>query len=65
MENLLNGMKVIVRTSEAIYLRIPRELQAESKFASGKCRCGDCDGSGKWDTLVIPVNGVRKPNDLA
>jgi hypothetical protein len=69
MTNILNGMTVIARTADAVYLRIPADLQVPSAFA-GKCTCGNCDGSGKWDTLVIGtetpkrVNGVR-PADYA
>jgi hypothetical protein len=55
--NLLNGMRVIAQTDDAVYLRIPKELQVESDFAGGQCSCGHCDGSGKWDTLVVPTHG--------
>ena len=56
-ENHLNGMRVIARTSEAIYIRIPEALQAPSAF--GPCSCGHCNGSGKWDTLTVSLTEQR------
>jgi hypothetical protein len=58
MKNELNltpsllSMAVLATTSEAVYLRLPRELQRES---GGHCSCGHCDGAGLWDTLVVPT----------
>ena len=61
----LNGMRVIARTKDAIYLRIPKALQMTSQFISpdNKCSCGHCDGNGTWDTLVVPAND--NPHDWA
>lgn len=62
MENLLNGCRIIARARDAVYIRIPAELQASSSFGT-PCTCGDCDGSGKWDTLVVPTPTVASRND--
>ncbi len=59
MTNAFNGLPILARTKDAIYVRLPESVQAESAFAGAKCTCGHCDGSGKWDTLVIPVQGTR------
>ena len=55
----LNGMEIVARTEDAIYLRIPKAVQMTSQFAKGQCSCGKCDGQGTWDTLAIPL----KPTD--
>ncbi len=53
----LNGMRIIARTPDAVYLRIPKAIQITSEFAGfSKCTCGSCDGLGTWDTLVVPIN---------
>lgn len=57
----VNGLTVLVRTNEAIYIRLPRELQYQTAFASDGCSCGDCDGEGRTDTLGVPIN--PGPND--
>lgn len=72
MTNRLNGMEVILRTKETIYLRIPRALQLPTGTAPCQCpsckemmRIGSKDHS-KWDTLAIttkPPKGNR--NDTA
>jgi hypothetical protein len=54
-ENYMNGMRILARTADAVYIRIPEALQVPSGFADGQCSCGRCDGSGKWDTLVVPA----------
>ncbi len=60
----LNGMKVIARTAQAVYLRIPQAVQITSQFAGmSECKCGHCDGLGTWDTLMVPVN--PGPHDYA
>mgnify|MGYP001607778318 CR=1 FL=1 len=52
----LNGMKIIKRNSEAIFVRLPISLQREA----GTCTCTNCKRNnrqiGHWDTLVIPIN---------
>lgn len=48
-----NGMEVLARTKDAVYLRLPRGLWGKR---GGKCTCGQCDGSGYFDTLVVPTN---------
>lgn len=63
--NYLNGMRVIARTKEAIYMRIPEALQAPSTFADDNCTCGSCDGSGKWDTIQIPLQPDNWRRDFA
>ncbi len=54
----MNGLNIIARTSEAIYIRLPRELQYQTPFASDGCTCGDCDGEGRTDTLAVPITPV-------
>lgn len=46
----LLSMRVLAVTKDAVYLRLPRELQRES---GGNCICGHCGGAGLWDTLVV------------
>ena len=50
-------MRIIARTKDAIYLRIPKAVQMTSQFngLSG-CICGYCDGLGTWDTLMVPIS---------
>lgn len=57
----ITSMHVIERTKEAVYIRLPEELQR----SAGKCSCSACNGQeGKWDTLVVPVkNGRKHSND--
>lgn len=49
----LNGMPIIARTKDAIYIRIPRELQ---KPCDG-CECSYCKAHPRetpgWDTLAV------------
>jgi hypothetical protein len=57
----LNGMSIIARTKEAIYLRIPKELQQPA----GKCTCPHCKGADAfWDTLAVPIAPPQR-NDTA
>lgn len=50
---IMNGCAVLTRSDEAIYVRLPRELQVS---AFGPCSCGKCDGEGRFDTLMVPIN---------
>jgi hypothetical protein len=43
--------------ADAVYLRLPRELQRSS---GGHCTCGHCGGEGLWDTLVVPTTPVTR-----
>ncbi len=51
----LNGMRVIKRTKDVIFVRLPITLQREC----GTCTCQHCKRAarviGHWDTLAIPV----------
>lgn len=48
------AMRVLLTTPEAVYVRLPRELQLA---AVGDCSCGHCEGRPAWDTLVVPTDG--------
>ena len=50
-------MAVLCTTPEAVYLRLPRELQLPAP--EGGCSCGHCDNRPMWDTLVVPTTGDR------
>lgn len=54
--NPLNGLRMYTVTETgAIYITLPQSLWGSSAWTDGgKCTCGKCDGSGLWDTLVIP-----------
>ena len=66
--NLLNGMTVIGRTKEAIYLRIPKELQEACALG---CLCDYCVKQKQinpnyiptWDTLCVSTKAPKKGND--
>jgi hypothetical protein len=48
-------MLVIARTNDAVYLRLPHELQRD---IDGGCGCDHCKKNpalAKWDTLVVPT----------
>ena len=52
-------MKVIAETADAVYLRLPAELQRDTDG----CDCQHCKRNpalAKWDTLVVPKGS---PND--
>jgi hypothetical protein len=56
------SMRVIARTKDAIYLRLPLELQRDT----GGCDCPVCKKDptkAKWDTLVVPTKGGRTYHD--
>lgn len=53
----LLSMSVLAVTKDAVYLRLPRELQRES---GGNCICGHCGGAGLWDALVVPTAPARR-----
>lgn len=49
------SMAVIARAKDAVYLRLPRELQRD---CDGGCACDHCrkePALAKWDTLVVPT----------
>jgi hypothetical protein len=50
----LNGADVLVRTTEAIYIRIPDSIASECEG----CCCDYCkkhpENTPRWDTLVVP-----------
>lgn len=50
-------MTVLVTSTDAVYLRLPRELQRSANDGS-TCTCGHCGGEGLWDTLVVPTSGA-------
>lgn len=54
--NPFNGLRTyIVKETGAVYIPLPKEHWGQSDWTdTGKCTCGKCDGSGQWDTLVIP-----------
>lgn len=56
MTNPFNGLRIYtVEETGAKYIPLPREQWGSSAWTdSGPCTCGKCDGSGLWDTLVIP-----------
>lgn len=45
-------MRVLARTEDAVYLRLPVELQ---RTIEGGCSCPHCGGRATWDTLVVPT----------
>ena len=50
----LTSMKVVAWTDDAVYLRLPLELQRPT----GGCACEHCKKDpnlAKWDTLVVPT----------
>jgi hypothetical protein len=54
----LSTLDVIARTEDAVYLRLPKELQRPID----RCVCPYCDShkheSPAWDTLCVPVSGA-------
>ena len=54
MKNL-NGLEVIARGGDAIYIRVPSELQ----LPCNGCDCDYCKAhpelEPKWDTVAVPV----------
>lgn len=53
------AMRVLVRTDEAIYLRLPRELQ---RPIDGSCECPQCKANPElatWDTLIVPISAPK------
>lgn len=56
------SLAIIAQTKDAIYLRLPLELQRDC----GGCDCRHCKlnpALAKWDTLVVPVRGPTRPGD--
>lgn len=61
---VLNGLPVY-RVGDSIFVPLPKAFWAESGFP-GQCTCGNCDGSGMWDTLAIATKADPKDhNDYA
>lgn len=61
--NVLNGMSVILRTKDAVYLRMPQKL-----WEPITCDCETCKRNnrrGYWDTLVVATKRDPKKNDYA
>jgi hypothetical protein len=57
----VTSMRVLAVTKEAVYVRLPRELQRDA----GGCQCEHCKRNpalAKWDTLVVPTHRGR-PHD--
>jgi hypothetical protein len=53
------SMAVLVTTADAVYLRLPRELQRPT----GGCECEHCRKNPElamWDTLVVPTTGEAR-----
>lgn len=51
----LTSMLVVAETDDAVYVRLPDELQRDC----GGCSCEHCKKNpalAKWDTLAIPKN---------
>jgi len=50
------NMEVIAIAGDAVYLRLPKELQRDA----GGCTCDYCtrhpEEPPKWDTLAVPTN---------
>lgn len=53
----MNGCTVLVTTKDAVYVRLPEGLRRS--LGDTPCTCGNCDGSGLMDTLVVPTAGGR------
>ena len=56
MLHTMNGASILFRLKDAVYVRIPEDLQQLA--GDGKCTCTACVHSGKpamWDTLVVPT----------
>ena len=54
----LTSMRVLVISDEAVYVRLPEELQRPAMpELPGNCTCRSCKGEtpGAWDTLVVPT----------
>lgn len=52
-------MHVLATSADAVYLRLPRELQRPT----GGCECEHCRKNPElamWDTLVVPTSGEFK-----
>lgn len=50
--HMLNGMKVIGRVGNVVYVRLPPELQENA----GVCHCKVCKGNQAFmDTLAVPI----------
>lgn len=50
-------MEILARTKDAVYLRLPLEMQRDA----GGCSCEQCKQDpalAKWDTLCVPVTGA-------
>lgn len=56
------SMEVMLRTDDAIFLRLPRELWR----SCGPCICNNCKcAEGYWDTLAISTKKRPGTNDFS
>ncbi len=59
--NLTNGLPVLGRRGNTVFIRLPDELQV---VIEGGCKCPYCKEhpgvAAKWDTLAV---GQEKPTD--
>jgi hypothetical protein len=58
----LTSMAVLAVAADAVYLRLPRELQRDC----GGCHCEHCrvnPALAVWDTLVVPTNPAGSRDD--
>ena len=62
----VTSMEVLARSKDAVYLRIPKDLQ---QLCTGGCDCPHCTvdpQAAAWDTLVVPTKAPRgKGNDFS
>jgi len=57
-------MPVIARAKDAVYLRLPPELQRDC----GGCNCPQCTKNpelAKWDTLCVPITPPGNHSDFS
>jgi hypothetical protein len=56
----LNGMMVICRTDECVFIRLPEEMWR----SAGTCNCNHCKGQPAfWDTLAVPIVSTGRDRD--
>lgn len=60
----MNGATVLLRTKDAVYIRLPRDLAHPIAFG---CSCDYCKAHPgevpRWDTLLVPRSKPTKGND--
>jgi hypothetical protein len=58
----VNGMPVLIRRGDTIFLRLPRDLWR----SCGRCDCDSCKGTeGFWDTLAVAATAPADGSDHA